>query len=109
MVGPAFNRGERADGERRGLCGVPPASSPHNHCPTLVRTQLQMAAKTKGSGDAVLRVAVERKASVWGYQGGVQKDFIRIDMSLPNHVSAARSERGGGRRGRGGVFVWMQF
>ncbi|GAX78824.1 hypothetical protein CEUSTIGMA_g6261.t1 [Chlamydomonas eustigma] len=51
----------------------------------------QLASKTKGDGNAVLRLEVERKASVWGYQGGAQKDFIRIVMSLPNYVTPARS------------------
>ena len=39
-------------------------------------------------------ISVERKASVWGFQFGEQKDFLRISMSLPTYVSPARSEGG---------------
>lgn len=56
----------------------------------------------------MLRVEVERAASVWGYQWGQRKEFIKIVTALPNYVATARSElkeRGRGLR-RGYVTIW---
>ncbi|KAG1677462.1 hypothetical protein FOA52_001918 [Chlamydomonas sp. UWO 241] len=49
-----------------------------------------LAAKTRGGGDAVTGMSVVRKASVWGYQGGVTREFVKITTSLPNYVAPAR-------------------
>ncbi len=40
----------------------------------------------------MVRIDVERKASVMGYQGGESKDFMKIVCALPNYVANARGE-----------------
>ncbi|MEW5314891.1 MAG: hypothetical protein WDW38_006353 [Sanguina aurantia] len=57
----------------------------------LVNLNKRLAEKTKGSGDAVLRIERENKASLWHYQGGQTKWFLKIVCGMPNVATAARS------------------
>eukprot|EP00195_Chlamydomonas_chlamydogama_P002057 CAMPEP_0202920478 /NCGR_PEP_ID=MMETSP1392-20130828/76878_1 /ASSEMBLY_ACC=CAM_ASM_000868 /TAXON_ID=225041 /ORGANISM="Chlamydomonas chlamydogama, Strain SAG 11-48b" /LENGTH=1079 /DNA_ID=CAMNT_0049613975 /DNA_START=162 /DNA_END=3401 /DNA_ORIENTATION=+ len=56
----------------------------------------RLAEKNKGNGAAVISVKVERRTSVWNYQPGGQRDFLRISVGLPNLVTPARSLIEGG-------------
>jgi DNA polymerase delta subunit 1 len=51
----------------------------------------RLSERTKGSsGDIVTSITLEKKSSIWGYQKGDHKDFLKITTSLPNHVATAR-------------------
>lgn len=40
----------------------------------------------------MVAMSVERKASVWGYQGGQTREFIRITTALPTYIASARGQ-----------------
>lgn len=40
--------------------------------------------------DPVTRIVPEVKSSIWGYQFGARKRFLRIVVALPNHVTMAK-------------------
>lgn len=52
----------------------------------------KLSERTKGlSGEVITSITLEKKSSIWGYQKGDHKDFLKIKTSLPSHVAAARA------------------
>uniref|UniRef100_A0A7S3QWA8 DNA polymerase n=1 Tax=Dunaliella tertiolecta TaxID=3047 RepID=A0A7S3QWA8_DUNTE len=49
-----------------------------------------LSAKAKGAGPAVVRIEEEIKASVWGYQEGKKKPFLKIVMAAPYLVAPCK-------------------
>ncbi len=51
-----------------------------------------MASRAKGGNpnQAVVRVEVETKASIWQFQHGQTKRFLKLVMNLPNNVAPCR-------------------
>lgn len=53
-------------------------------------TQNRLNDKAKGVGCAVVKIEIETKASIWNYQCGQQKEFLKIYTSLPTLVTPCK-------------------